>query len=166
MAIRDLIPWNRRREITVRRPETVNPFLALHREVNRLFDDVFRGLDLAPFGTPDGLFNHVGWPNIELSETDKEMRVIAELPGLDERDIDILLANGVLAIRGEKRTETEDSDRRFSERFYGRFERRIPVDDIDEDKVTASFNKGVLTVVLPKSATAQQRVKRISINRQ
>jgi HSP20 family protein len=69
----------------------------------------------------------------------------------------------VLTIRGEKKTETEDKDRRFSERFYGRFERRIPVDDIDEDKVTASFKNGVLTVTLPKTATASNKVTRIAI---
>jgi len=163
MAIRDLIPWNRGHNITVHRNERPDPFLTLDREVNRLFDDVFRGLGFAPFATADRLFDHAGWPNIELSETDKEVRVTAELPGLDQEDIDVELAEGVLAIRGAKRTETEDRDRRFSERFYGRFERRIAVDEIDENKATASFKKGVLTVVLPK-ATARHPVKRISIN--
>jgi HSP20 family protein len=61
------------------------------------------------------------------------------------------LANGVLSIKGEKKTETEDKDRLFSDRYYGRFERRIPVDEIEEDKVSASFKNGVLTVTLPKS---------------
>ena len=56
-----------------------------------------------------------------------------------EKDIDVELANGVLSIKGEKRTETEDNDRLFSERYYGRFERRIPVDEVEEDKVSASF---------------------------
>jgi HSP20 family protein len=69
------------------------------------------------------------------------------------------LEKGVLAIRGEKKTETEDKDRLFSERYYGRFERRIPLDDID-----ASFKNGVLNVTLPKSPTAQQKVRRIAIN--
>jgi HSP20 family protein len=164
MAIRDLIPWNRGRDITVRRDEGPNPFLALHREVNRLFDNFFQGFDLAPSGIADRLFDGANWPNIELSETDREMRVTAELPGLDEKDIDVTLVSGVLTIRGEKRTETEDRDRRFSERFYGRFERRINVDEVDEDKVTASFKRGVLTIVLPKSTAAQQRIRRISIN--
>jgi len=68
------------------------------------------------------------------------------------------------AIRGEKKTETEDKDRLFSERYYGRFERRIPLDDIDQDKIDASFKNGVLNVTLPKSPTAQQKVRRIAIN--
>jgi HSP20 family protein len=99
-----------------------------------------------------------------VSENDKEVRVTAELPGLEEKDVEVQLSNGVLAIKGEKRTETEDNDRLFSERFYGRFERRIPVDDIDEDKVNASFGNGVLVVTLPRSAEAQRNVKRIAIN--
>lgn len=164
MAIRDLIPWNRGREVSVRCGEEINPFLTLHREVNRLFDDMFRGFDLTPFGTIDRLFDRgFGSPNVEVSETNKEVEVTAELPGLDEKDVEVQLANGMLTIRGEKKTETEDKDRRFSERFYGHFERRIPIDDVDEDKVTASFKNGVLTVTLPKTATASDKVKRIAI---
>jgi HSP20 family protein len=99
-----------------------------------------------------------------VSENDKEVRVTAELPGLEEKDVEVQLSNGVLAIKGEKKTETEDKNRLFSERFYGRFERRIPVDDIDEDKVSASFRNGELVVTLPRSAEAQRNVKRIAIN--
>jgi HSP20 family protein len=164
MAIRDLIPWNRRRDVPVRRGEDLNPFLALHREVNRLFDDVFRGFDLAPFSSDRFFERAIGWPNIEVSETDKEVKVIAELPGLDEKDVQVELSNGVLVIKGEKRADTEDKDRLISERFYGRFERRIPIDEVDEDKIAASFKNGVLTVTLPKSVQAQQKVKRIAIN--
>ena len=135
MAIRDLIPWNRGNEVNVRNREEAKPFLTLHREMNRLFDDVFRGFDLAPFGANDRFFDRVsGWPHIEVSETEKDIKVTAELPGLEEKDLDIQLANGVLAITGEKKSETEDKDRRFSERFYGRFERRIPVEDIEEGR--------------------------------
>jgi len=163
--MRDLIPWSRGRDMSVRHGEGHNPFLALHREVNRLFDDAFRGFDLNPFGTTDRFFDRaVGWPNIEVSETDKEMKVTAELPGLEEKDVNVQLANGVLAISGEKKTEKEDKDRLFSERYYGRFERRIQVEDVDEDKVSAAFQNGVLTVTLPKAAQAQSKVKRIAIN--
>ena len=160
MAITDLIPWRHRRDVTAGRREELNPFLTLHREMNRLFDDVFRGFELAPFGAT-GRF---GWPNIELSENDKEVKVTAELPGLEEKDLDVQIANGVLVIKGEKRTETEDKDRRFSELYYGSFDRRIPVDEVDEDKATASFKNGVLTVALPKLAPAKENVKRIAIS--
>jgi HSP20 family protein len=167
MAIRNLIPLSRGREMTVRRGEEFNPFLTLHREMNRLFDDVFRGFDLAPFGT-DRVFDRfdraAGWPNIEASDTDRELKVTAELPGLEEKDVQVELANGVLTIKGEKKTETEDKDRLFSERHYGHFERRIPVEDVDEDKVSAAFQNGVLTVTMPKLPQTQSRVKRVAIN--
>ena len=117
----------------------------MHREMNRMFDDVLRGFDLAPFGPTSRSLGGLGWARIDIDETDKEMRISAELPpGLDE--------NGVLSISGEKKTESEDKARRFSERYYGRFERRISLQDIEEDKATAAFKNGVLTVSVPKSA--------------
>ena len=164
MNVRDLIPWNRSSRVPVRHAEEGSPFLPLHREMNCLFDEVFRGFDVAPFGLAH-VFNGVwSWPNIEVSETDKEMKVIAELPGLEEKDVEVKLSDGVLAIKGEKKTEMEDEGRVFSERYYGRFERRIPVEDIEEDKVSASFRNGVLTVTLPKLPGAQRQATRIPIN--
>ena len=161
MAIKDLIPWNNRgREVDFRRNTDVHPFFALHREMNRMFDDVFRGFDLAPFGPSRAL----GWPQIDVDETEKEVRITAELPGLDEKDVSLEIANGVLSISGEKKSESEDKARRFSERYYGRFERRIPLEDVDEDKVSAAFKNGVLTITVPKSAEAKN-VRRIAINR-
>jgi len=164
MAMKDLIPWSRSSDVSVRRGEEMSPFLSLHREMNRLFDDFFRGFDVNPLGS-DRLFDRAaGWPNIEVGETDKEVTVTAEVPGLDEKDLAVDLADGVLTISGEKRSETKDKGHLFSERYYGRFERRIPVNDIEPDKVAASFKKGVLTVTLPKTVKAQQNVKRIAIN--
>lgn len=163
MAITDLIPWSRGRDLTTRRSENYNPVLTLHREMNRLFDDVFRGFDVAPFG---GSFfeQSMNWPSIEVNEGDKDVKVTAELPGLEEKDVQVELANGVLSIKGEKKTETEDKDRKFSERYYGRFERRIPVEDVDQDKISAAFKNGVLTVTMPKLPQAESKVKRIAIN--
>jgi HSP20 family protein len=163
MAIKDLIPWSRGRDVAVRRGEDMNPFVSLQREMNRLFDEAFRGFDLAPFGPGGRLPWSEAWPAMEISETGKEIKITAELPGLEEKDIDVRLANGVLTISGERHSETEDEDRLFSERYYGRFERRIPIEDIDENKIAASFKNGVLTVTLPKSAAAESRVKRIAV---
>jgi HSP20 family protein len=169
MAIKDLIPWNNRgREVGMHRETEMHPFFALHREMNRVFDDVFRGFDLAPFGATRALngmgLNGMGWPRIDIDETDKEVRITAELPGLDEKDVSLELANGVLSISGEKKSESEDKARRFSERYYGRFERRIPLDDVDEDKASASFRNGVLSITVPKSPEAKSHVRRIAIN--
>jgi HSP20 family protein len=166
MSVRDLIPWGRSssQAPNVYRDIEQSPLLSLHREVNRVFDDVFRGFDLpSNFGRfPSAAAT---WPNVEISDGDKELRVMAEVPGLDEKDLELFLGEGVLTIRGEKKAEAEDKERRFSERFYGRFERRIGIgSDVEPDKVTASFKNGVLTVTLPKSERAQSKAKRIAIN--
>lgn len=166
MSVRDLIPWGRsgNQAPTVFRDDDRNPFLSLHREVNRLFDDVFRSFDsrLPAFGSLSSF--SAAWPNVEISETDKEIKMNAEVPGLEEKDIEVLLDDGVLTLKGEKRSETEDKDKQFSERFYGRFERRIPLGvEVEEDKIDARFKNGVLSIVLPKSAKAQSQVKRIAI---
>ena len=116
MAMTDLLPWNRGRDMTGRRGEVVDPLRALHREMTRVFDDFFRGFDLAPLSSDRWLDGGMGWPKLEVAETDKEVKVTAELPGLDEKDVQVELVNGVLAIKGEKKTETEDKDRLFSER--------------------------------------------------
>ena len=165
MSVRDLIPWGKssNQAPTVYRNVEHNPVLSLHREVNRLFDDVFRGFDLpSTFGRLSGAGM---WPNVEIAETDRDLRITAELPGLDEKDVEVLLEDGMLILRGEKKSETDDGDRYFSERFYGRFERRIAVgSEIDQDKVKGSFRNGILTVTLPKTETARSRTKRIAIN--
>jgi HSP20 family protein len=165
MAIRDLIPWSRSQELAPARG-SLDPFLTLHREMNRLFDDVFRGIDSGQTPLMEGRF---GWPKIELSDTDKTLTVSAELPGMTEKEVQIEIANGVLTIRGEKKSEhKEDKDggKYFTERYYGSFERQIPLDNVDEDKAQASFKNGVLTVSLPKSENARAGIKRIAINTQ
>jgi HSP20 family protein len=161
MAIKNLI-WSRRQDLPARRGEEFTPFTTLHREVNRLFDDVMRRFD-SPFGSDRFFDRTTGWPNIEVSETDVEVKVTAELSGLDEKDVEVELTEGVLVIKGEKRTETDDKDRRFSERYYGHFERRIPVDDVDEDKVSATFRNGLLTVTMPRTPAAKSKARRIAI---
>jgi HSP20 family protein len=122
MALRDLIPWSRR-ENRLPAPVSVEqyqrderPILSLHREVNRLVDDVSRGFSVPDFG---GFEPGISWPHVELGETDKEIRVTAELPGLDEKDVDISLEDGVLTLRGEKRSEVEDKVRGYSKSSYG-----------------------------------------------
>ena len=171
MAFRDLIPWSRqenRLPVPVSaehgRDNDTHPLLSLHREVNRLFDDVFRGFGGSSFGSLD---RDLSWPSVELGETDTEVRITAELPGLDEKDVDIGVEEGVLTLRGEKRSEVEDKDRGYTERSYGRFERRIGLPrGIERDKANATFRNGVLTITLPKSEAANENVRRIPVNSQ
>ena len=165
MRMHDLIPWNRARGrgLSLYGNDGPEPLLSLHREMDRLFDDALRGFD-SRFSDRAPLSGGGGWPSDEISETDTELRVTAEIPGLEEKDVEILLDNDMLTLRGEKRSETEDKAKQFSERYYGRFERRIPLGyQVEEDKVDARFNNGVLTITLPKSPEAQSRAKRIEI---
>ncbi|MBP2294352.1 Hsp20/alpha crystallin family protein [Azospirillum rugosum] len=170
MSVRDLIPWGRERTPSVRGGEVMDPFLSLQREMNRLFDDVFRGLEgrlpsVAFGGSGFGGTGFGGWPHTDVVETDKEYRVTAELPGLEDKDIDLTFQDGVLTLKGEKKVEHEGDGARYSERYHGRFQRSIAVGpDVDEGKVSASFKNGVLTVVLPKSPEVEGKVKRIPVN--
>jgi HSP20 family protein len=165
MSVRDLIPWSRGNDHapSIYRGE-MDPFLSLHRNVNRLFDDVLRDFDTpSMFGRM--MPGNGSWPSVEISESEKEIRVAAEVPGLDEKDIEVLLEDGVLTLRGEKKSEIEDKERQFSERYYGRFERRLALgQEIEEAKVAATFKNGVLEVTLPKTAKARAHAKRIAIN--
>jgi HSP20 family protein len=142
-----------------------DPFLSLHREMNRLFDDVLRGTASAQ-GGGQGIAGSMIAPQINVSETDNEIRVTAELPGVTENDIQIDLNDDILVIRGEKKFEREDEKENFHfvERSYGTFQRtlRLPF-SVDPGKVQASFENGVLTVTLPKSAQ-QERSHRIQVN--
>lgn len=164
MSVRDLIPWGRNANAQVpstMRTEPASPFLTLHREMNRLFDDVFSGIGGVPTLTGRGL----GWPSVEMVETDGGLRVSVELPGLDEKDVELLIDDDVLTLRGEKRAEVTDKERGYSERSYGRFERMIALPfAVEEDNVEAAFRNGVLTVTLPRSAKPPQHGRRIAIN--
>jgi HSP20 family protein len=162
MAVRDLIPWGRTRSsVPSTRDDEFSPFLTLHREMNRLFDDVFNRFDV---GMPSTFGRMASWPSLEVNATDNEVRISAELPGLDPKDVEILVEGDVLTIRGEKKSETEDKDRRFSEHYYGRFERslRLPF-EVEDDKAEASFRNGVLILTLPKPARVAETAKRIAI---
>lgn len=134
-----------------------DPFLDLHREVNRLFDDSLRGMTEGGGGVT--MLN----PKVDVCPTDDGWELTAELPGVDEKDIDLRLDGDLLTISGEKRDQRKDDKNRLVERSYGSFTRsfQLPFTP-DPDKVTADCDKGVLTIKLPKSAE-QERSKRISI---
>jgi HSP20 family protein len=143
--------------------EDVFPFASFRREMDRLFDDFFTDWPrsgLLPKGA--GALS----PDVDVAETDKEITVTAELPGLDEKEIEVNLSDSALTLRGEKKAEKEEKGKTFyrSERSYGAFERVIPLPvEVQEDKVEAEFAKGVLTIHLPKSPAAQKKTKKIEI---
>ena len=147
-----------------------DPFLSLHREMNRLFDDVFRGAGVpaAAGSQGQGDVGNVVNASMNVSETDKEIRITAELPGVTEKDIDVSLDDDVLTIRGEKRFERTDDKENFHfvERSYGTFQRslRLPY-AVDSEQVQASFENGILTVTVPKTGR-QERSRRIQVQGQ
>ena len=107
------------------------------------------------------------FPKVDITETDNNFLITAELPGLDEKNVDLTLDDGTLTINGEKKTETEDTQGEFysRERSYGKFQRSFEVPTIiDQNKIAASFVKGVLTVTMPKTPEAKKEVKKIPIN--
>lgn len=164
VTMRDLIPWARGRDVAAGRIAE-HPLMSFQREMDRLFEDVWRSFDaplLARGERPSAMIS----PRIELKEKEDAIVVAAELPGLKEGDVEITLTDNVLAIRGEKKLEKTGKEEgyTYSERSYGSFERRIPIEaEVMADKVSASFADGVLTVTLPKSAEARPTVRRIPI---
>jgi HSP20 family protein len=119
MPITDLIPWNRNRNMPAARQ--TDPFVAFRREMDRAFDSFFRGFDLPMTGNPGW---SVGtWPHVEVSETDNEVKLVAELPGMEEKDVELTLNEGRLTLKGEKKTETDGAV--YSERWHGQFERTV-----------------------------------------
>lgn len=159
--MRDLIPWGRQHEGTVPKVpggREWNPLSSFRHEIDRLFDEMVRSPAMPAFGSG----TMAGWPSIEVRDDDHEVLVTAEVPGMSDKDVELLLDKGVLTIRGEKKGERDE--RGYSERWYGRFERQIPLPaSVEEEKCKADFSDGVLTVHLPKSAEAEDR-KRIPIN--
>ena len=104
MTMRDLIPWGRNQQATPSRyRDEADPFMTLHREMNRLFDDVFRGFAMAPLSTLSGVGRMADWPRVEVSETDKDVRISAELPGMDETEVEVLMGEGARPSRGEQK---------------------------------------------------------------
>jgi len=153
---------------------TRRPFEGLRREIERVFDEFDVGRWPAPFGR--SLFDvapfwrrEAAWPvapAVDVAETEKGYEVTAELPGMDEKNIEVKFADGVLTIKGEKQEEKEEKKKDYylSERSYGSFQRSFQVPEgVDADKIEASFKKGVLTVSLPKSAEAQKAEKKIAV---
>ena len=134
-----------------------DPFLDFHREVNRLFDDSLRSMG------ESGGTGFMLSPKVDVSQTGDGWEITAELPGVDQEDIDLRLEGDMLTISGEKRDERKDDKNRFVERSYGSFTRsfQLPFTP-DPDKVTADCDRGVLTVKLPKGAE-QERSKKIAI---
>ena len=158
------------------RPGEWRPFESLRREVDRLFEDFQLGSWRSPFGR--SVFDvqplwrgEIGWgkaPAVDIVEKENAFEITAELPGMDESNIDVKFSDGTLTIKGEKRDEKEEKKKDYylSERRYGSFQRSFGVPDgVDADKIEANFKNGVLTVTLPETAQSQKSEKKIAIKK-
>jgi HSP20 family protein len=152
MTLKSLIPVGSERGVT---RATSNPFSALQQEIDRLFEGFSRG-----FTGFAGFPSRELMPSMDLSETDKEIEISAELPGLEEKDIQLNVSDNVLTIRGEKKNEREETkkDYHLIERSYGSFTRSVQLPDgVNADNIKAVMSKGVLKVTVPKPAPAQTK---------
>jgi len=186
MDIKKLAPWNwfKKEEengssVPVHRndpkgiyhPDShANPIVQLHREMDRLFENAFRGLGLSPFGYPQthtplfasGLLK----PQVDVGATDKEYSITVEVPGVNEKDVKVEIANNTLTIHGEKKQEKEEKNKDYYrvERSYGSFQRFLSLpEDANQDEVKASFNNGVLTIKMARKALPGSKVQQIEI---
>jgi len=160
MNIKDLMQFGKKNPLLKR--EEDNPYAVLRRDIDSLFDNFLRGVDTEFFGSGSGVFT----PKADVRENDKELRVTIELPGMDEKDIDLSLSGDMLTIRGEKKEEQEDKGKDYFrlERSYGSFSRTIPLPvEVESGKIDAYFKKGVLTITLPKSVKAISETKKIEV---
>jgi HSP20 family protein len=168
------LPESRDRDdrLTPTSPEW-HPFTRLREQVDRMFDDFRRSTWQTPFDrTSFEPFWRAGGelgaaPAVDIAEKDDAYEVTAELPGMDERDIDVQVAEGMLVIKGEKKEEKEEKKKDFfiSERRFGSFRRsfRVP-ESVDADKIEAQFKKGILTVTLPKLPEAKSKERKIAVS--
>ncbi len=150
------------------------PFESLREEVDRIFDEFTRGFGRWPLGRRfleaepmryETSFG-VSVPAVDVVEKEKEYQLLAELPGLDEKDVEVSVADDILTIKGEKKEEKEEKAKNYyvSERRYGTFQRsfQLPA-GVDAEKIEANFQKGILTVTLPKAPEALKKEKKIAI---
>lgn len=172
-SLKDIVPhWWGKREVRNDRPDTApparrdgsDPFQTLHGEITRVFGDFWRTLETGPFGAGFGSPGGLAGPRAEVSETDTAMEVAIELPGFDEKDLDVSVAGGLLTVKAERKSETGDRRTGFSERSYGLIRRTMSLPpDVNADAAAARYHNGVLTVSLPKTALPGREVKRITV---
>lgn len=129
-----------------------------------MFGDFFAGAGLSPWTGGEGGGQLI--PKLDIAETDNAYEVTADLPGVEEKDVDVSVAEGVLRIKGERKSEKEEKKKSYHriERSFGRFERAIALPEgVDQDKIAATFKQGVLHVSLPKSTKAKDAAKKIEV---
>jgi len=157
---RSLLPHSKRQG-------ALSPFLSLREEMDHLFDDWAEGLNIRVPSVwkeegGNGLYN----PRIDMVENEKAIKVTAELPGINDKDLEITVSDDSITIRGEKSEEKETKENNYHchERRYGSFERTLPLpSEVDSNKASAEFKKGILQITLPKTQREQKKRHKLSV---
>ncbi|MBP1749103.1 MAG: molecular chaperone [Deltaproteobacteria bacterium] len=139
-----------------------NALLSLRNNIDRVFESFFRGRDVEPVVMTTSMFN----PNVDVADNGKEIKVTVELPGMDEKAIDVSVTRDAITISGEKKDETEEKNAGYHrmERIYGYFSRTIPLPvEVNVDAAKADCKKGVLTINIPKTEKALKEAKKIPV---
>jgi HSP20 family protein len=163
MQIKDLIPWARKDDSGELRSDGDNPLVSFQRDMNRAFESFWNRAE-RPFGALTGLGE--GTPRSDVVETNSGIEVTVELPGLEEKDIEVSITDEALTVKGEKKIEKKEEKKGYyvSERSYGSVYRAIPLPaGVDADKAEASFRNGVLTVSLPQRPEATAKVRKVDV---
>lgn len=160
MTVRDILPWRKNEEERVERREELKNLTDFQREMNRLMESFFGDTEL------DLPFRSGFAPLVDVTETETALEIKADLPGMDERDVEVTLDENQLVLKGEKREEKEDKRKGIYriERNFGSFYRRIPIPvEIEADQVSATFERGVLKITLPKREGQNGRGIKINV---
>lgn len=180
MDFKKLVPWNwfqKEEENTgvtipvqqsgkeLQQSKYYSPVNNLRQEMDQLFYNFFNRSGLSALNT--SLTDSLLRPTLDIGASDKEYTITIEVPGVDQKDVKIEVADNVLTVRGEKKQEKEGKEKNYYriERSYGSFQRVLSLpEDADQDKIKASFKNGVLTVTMPRVALPDSQIKRIEIN--
>lgn len=143
-------------------------FTAMRDEMDRMFERFEHGWPRLPSLIARGLGREAMLPEVDVREDEKQVMIEVDLPGVDENNVSVTMANGVLTIKGEKKSEREEKEENYflAERSYGKFERSLTLPEtIDENQIEAKFDKGVLTVTAQKKPEAVKAEKKIEIKK-
>ena len=181
MDLKKLAPWNWFKKEEELQPVTLpvlrsdqlhreSPIAQFHQEIDRMFDSFFRGFGFPSMGLGRGLapLAPSEWlkPTLDIAAGDKEYVISVELPGVDEKDVQLELSEDTLVIKGEKKQEREEKEKNYyrMERSYGSFRRVLSLpEDAEQDGIAAAYRHGILTIAIPRKVGARKEFKQITI---
>ena len=164
VEIRSLVPWRGGSQSPAARDDFFDPFLNFRREVDHIFDSFLEGFGARSAAAGNGWLSLA--PAVDVAKSEKELVITAEMPGVSEKDVEVTLTDDLLTIKGEKKAEREQKDGNYTyaERRYGSFSRSVWLPfQAGDVEIDAKYDKGVLTIRVPKPADAQKAARRIEV---